>query len=415
MKFWFKSVLNWLPQLNYQIWILAAGRLLSQIGTGFTLFYAPIFFVNHIGLSAASVGIGLGSASLSGIVGRILGGSFTDSRFWGRKRTLLLSAAISAIADGVLALAADFPTFVVGNLIMGLGIGLYWPATEAAVADLSQIHKRNEAYALTRLADNIGLGMGVVWGGVLINLTGAYRALFVIDGISFVIFFGVIYWAILETSEAKQRGRHLALRGWLTALRDQRLLIFVLVNILFTTYLAQVSSTLPLYFRNVVRSGDGFATTTISLLFTWHVGLTILCQLPVTRALSHWSRPRALMLSDWGWAVGFFLVWAAGLATNTALLAAGLGVSILALATVVYNPVASSLVADFAPDSLRGIYLSINSLCWAIGYFIGPAVGGAALDLSPGMAKAYWLGLGFSTGIAFGILQMLHRKLSVPQ
>jgi len=59
----------WLPQLDYQVWILAAGRLLSQIGTGFTLFYAPIFFVNQVGLSATAVGIGLGSASVSGIMG----------------------------------------------------------------------------------------------------------------------------------------------------------------------------------------------------------------------------------------------------------------------------------------------------------------------------------------------------------
>ncbi|GFZ95340.1 hypothetical protein [Okeania sp. KiyG1] len=31
------------PNLDRQILILAMGRLLSQIGTGFTLFYVPIF------------------------------------------------------------------------------------------------------------------------------------------------------------------------------------------------------------------------------------------------------------------------------------------------------------------------------------------------------------------------------------
>ncbi|MGB3639640.1 MAG: hypothetical protein WBA39_19015 [Rivularia sp. (in: cyanobacteria)] len=55
--------------------ILAIGRLLSEVGTGFTLFYAPIFFVNQIGLSATTVGIALGSSSISGVVGRILGGN----------------------------------------------------------------------------------------------------------------------------------------------------------------------------------------------------------------------------------------------------------------------------------------------------------------------------------------------------
>src|SRR4028119_2002631 len=186
---------SWLPQLNHQVWILAMGRLLSQIGTGFTMFYAPIFFVNQVGLSATAVGIGLGSGSISGVVGRFLGGSFADSKFWGRRRTLLLSAAVSAVASVMLALTYNFPIFIVGNLLMGLGIGLYWPATESAVADLTTIDQRNEAFAITRLADSLGLGLGVVLGGALIGTTSNYRALFVLDGISFVVFYGIVYWA----------------------------------------------------------------------------------------------------------------------------------------------------------------------------------------------------------------------------
>src|SRR4028118_1504493 len=111
------SLFPWMPQLNHQVWILAFGRFLSEVGTGFTLFYAPIFFVNHVGLSATAVGFALGSASISGVVGRVLGGSFSDSRFWGRRKTLLLSAAISAIASLVLASANNFSILVIGNLL----------------------------------------------------------------------------------------------------------------------------------------------------------------------------------------------------------------------------------------------------------------------------------------------------------
>ena len=68
-----------LPDFSAQVWILAAGRLLSQIGSGFTLFYAPIFFVNQVGLSTTLVGIALGSGSVSGVIGRFLGGQWADS------------------------------------------------------------------------------------------------------------------------------------------------------------------------------------------------------------------------------------------------------------------------------------------------------------------------------------------------
>ena len=406
------SLPSWLPQLNPQVWVLAIGRFLSEIGTGFTLFYAPIFFVNHVGLSATAVGIALGSASISGVLGRILGGSFADSRFWGRRRTLLLSAAVAAIASLVLATTRSFSTLVVGNLLIGLGQGLYWPATEAVVADLTPPEKRREAYAVTRLADNIGLGLGIVFGGALIGTTGAYRALFIVDAVSFVVFFGVVYLAISETYRPQQT-RLPVQNSWATALRDRRLLIYVLVNILFTTYISQLYSTMPLYFSNFVRTevGKGFSPSTISALFAGHLALAILCQLPIARALRHLSHPRALTISALLWALGFGCIWATGV-TSFPLAWAILGLGVFAIATVSYTPSATSLVTDLAPESQRGVYLSINSLCWAAGYFIGPPLGGWALDQPRIVADSFWLGLALSMVIPIGILQYLERILS---
>lgn len=407
-----KRLLSWLPQLNHQVWILAAGRLLSQIGTGFTLFYAPIFFVNQVGLSATAVGIGLGSASISGVIGRFLGGSFADSKFWGRRRTLLLSAAVSAVASFVLAFTFNFPSFVAGNLLMGLGIGLYWPATEAAVADLTTIAQRNEAFAITRLADSLGLGLGVVLGGALIGTTGNYRALFAIDGVSFVVFLAIVYAAIAETRQFENHDSKQASKGWTVALSDRRLMVYVLVNILFTTYIAQIHSTIPLYFSNFVSgssSGKGFSAQIISGLFTWHVAFAALCQLPVARALNRFTRPRALTISMLLFGVGFVPIWVTGVASTSAIVWAILALGVLAIATVAYTPSASAFVADLAPESLRGVYLSINSQCWAIGYFIGPPLGGWALDRSEAIADGFWLAAAASTSIGILILQYLDR------
>lgn len=403
---------SWLPQLSYPVWILAAGRLLSQVGTGFTLFYAPIFFVNQVGISAQVVGLALGSGSISGVVGRFLGGSFSDSKFWGRRRTLLLSAAVSAIADVALALTYNIPTLVLGNLLMGLGIGLYWPATEAVVADLTTMDQRNEAFAITRLADSIGLGLGVVLGGALISTTGHYRVLFIIDGISFVVFFAIIYAAIAETGQFDESHPRKITSGWIEALSDRYLMIYLLVNILFTVYIAQLQSTMPLYFSNFVEGGTpkgGFSPEVISGLFTWYVVFAALCQLPVARSLNGFSRPHALMISMLLFGSGFGLVWVTGNVASNAIIWAILALGILAIATVAYTPSASALVADLSPESLRGVYLSLNSQCWAIGYLIGPPLGGWALDRNEAIAHGFWLALAASIGIGLGILQYLYR------
>ncbi|HBL61605.1 MAG TPA: MFS transporter [Cyanobacteria bacterium UBA8803] len=403
-----------LPQLSYQVWILATGRLLSQVGSGFTLFYAPIFFVNQVGLSATSVGIGLGSASVSGVLGRFVGGSFTDSKLWGRRRTLLLSAAISALASAVLAFTYDFPTLVIGNLLIGLGVGLYWPATEAAVADLTTIKERSEAFAITRLADMLGLGIGVVLGGALIAASANYRALFIIDGISFVVFFGIIYWAIPETYPFHEHQRKFH-GGWIVAFSDRHLMVYLLVNMLFTTYISQVQSTMPLYLTNFVSAaelGKGFSAKTISVLFSWHITFAAVCQLPVARWLNRLSHPHALILSLVLWGIGFVLVWLTGVVPSYPLIWAILALALLAIATITYTPSASALVVDLAPESLRGVYLSLNSQCWAIGYLIGPPLGGWALDRSEAIAHEFWLAVAATTSLGMIILQYLNRILA---
>ena len=401
------EVLNFSPK----VWILAAGRLLSEIGTGFTLFYAPIFFVNQVGLSSTLVGVALGSGSISGVVGRFLAGQGVDSPRWGRRKILLVSAAISVLADVVLSFSFNFSTLVLGNLLMGFGVGMYWPATEAAIIDLTTSEQRNEAFAVTRLADSLGLSLGVVLGGALIANSGNYRTLFVIDGISFAVFFGVIYFAIAETYQFKPQLAENQQNGWSFALRDRALMVFVVVNILFTIYLSQVQSTMPLYLKNFVQLADsttGFSEKIISGLFTWHIAFAAICQLPTAWILNRFSRIAGLSLSFVIWGIGFICVWVTGNVSDHTLIWAGLTLGVMSLGMVTYTPVASGLVAELAPESLRGVYFSINSQCWAIGYLIGPPLGGWALD-HPQFTNYFWLICAASILLGLGILQYLKR------
>ncbi|MEH2415839.1 MDR family MFS transporter [Nostoc sp.] len=404
---------SWLPSIHPQVWIFAIGRFFSEVGTGCTLFYAPIFFVNQVGLSATSVGVALGSASISGIVGRIGGGSLADSAHWGRRRTLLLATAISASGSLVLATTNNFTILVIGSLISGLGIGFYWPAAEAVVADASEIDNRRETFAIARLADNLGLAIGIVLAGFLIAIIGSYRWLFVIDAISFMVFFGVVYVGISETEQQQigeaEKTEHFA--SWMAVLSDRRFLVYIAVNIFFTIYISQIHSTLPLYFKNFVikSTTEGFAQTTISVLFAWHLVFAIICQLPVTSLLKRCSHTLALTVSAILWAIGFGLIWVSGTAPSHNLVWVILALGVFAVAIVSYTPSAASLVTELAPENQRGVYFSINALCWAVGSFIGHPLGGWALDQPQIITNSYWLCFILSVAIAVVILQYLNR------
>jgi MFS family permease len=401
-------------KLPRQIWILALGRLLSEIGSGFTIFYAPIFFVQQVGLSATSVGLALGSASISGIAGRLISGTYADR--WGRKPVLLLATFVLAISCFIFAITNSFPMLVVGCLVQGLGLGLYWPANEAIVADLTDGEERRFAYAITRLADNLGMGLGIIAGGILISSSGSYRTLFIIDGISFCCFLLTIAIGIQETLQAQTRAVKF-ISGYATALRDRRLLVYVAVNIILTVYISQTQTTLPLYFSGFVpqAGASGFSPQIISTLFTGHLLMTIAAQLPMLKLLQKLSHARSLIISGVFWLLGFIAISITGTAANLQILWASLGLGLFALAIVCYTPTASALIADLAPPSLRGVYTSINSLCWAAGYAIGPPLGGWALDRSLQFAHNFWLGLAATLPIVWAILLWLERSIEVEE
>ncbi len=375
------------------------------------LFYAPIFFVNQVGLSAALVGLGLGSAQQStGILGRVLGGTMADSPTWGRRGTLLLSAAVSAVADVALFLAGNFPIFLIGNLVMGLGIGLYWPATEAAIADLAPKAQRSQAFAITRLADSIGLSLGTASGGALLAAAISGRWLFVADGLSFLVFFGVIYWAIAETRHHPESESQTAWwQAYRTALEDRCLQIYLAVNVLFTAFISQTQTTLPLYLRNFV--GGGLDDRIVGVLFSGHILLMVAVQLPIARWLDRLSRPRALAVSQVCWGLGFIPIWLAGSTqVNFALPAAIVGLIWFSLAIVAYTPAASTLATELAPERLRGTYLALNSLCWAVGYFIGPPLGGWALEQEA--RDLFWIGCAIAPIFGIATLRWLDRLVA---
>lgn len=415
MKFIIKyHFISWLPQLNSQVWILGIGRCISQLGIGFTLFYTTIFFVNQLGFSATSVGLALGGASVAGILGRLVASSLCDSSVCGRRRTLLLSATLSAIAAAILGATNSFVLLVIGNLLLGFGQGLYWPTIDTVITDLISPSQCQDTFAVMRVMDYVGLGVGILLGGEIVGLTGAYRALFLCNAIGFVVFFMLVYTKVAETYQP-QKSSYRIKGNWAGALSDRCLLVYAIANTMAVVYASQFQAVLPLYWKNFAVADSaieqGFSVTTISILFGWHVFLAIVCQLPITRALKRWSPPHAMIFSTLMWALGFIVIWVTGIAPSVRLGWAILATEIFAIAAVSLTPAAVSIVNSLAPRSQRSVYFAINSLCGSLGYIIGPPLGTWVLDRSPQMADRYWLFLAASTVFTIGILQYLHRLL----
>ncbi|GAB4371435.1 MAG: MFS transporter [Elainellaceae cyanobacterium] len=399
LKAWFLSLH---PQVRWQ----TIGRGVYQAGHGLFHFYTPLIFVNQLGFSATTIGLGVGSASIASVIGHILAGSLVDLQPVGRRGTLLMAAGLAVAASLSLGATPHLWLLVVANLLFGLSMGLYWTAADAAVMDVTTAENRASAFAVLGVADSVGRGVGVLSGGWILAALLHPQTLFLLNSLIFLGFLGLTLVTIAETRQPHEPTSSLV--GWQTALSDKALWLFVLISCLFTTYMALVNTTLPLYFTTVLSSSTAAMPSspqTVGTLFTWgYIALAALLQVPLVRLLSPLGWARALMVDLAIWGFGFLAIWTLGtvLPVHFTL---ELGVlALLAIATVIYKPFASTFLAELAPETMRGTYTAIGHQCWAIGYFLGPTLGGWAIDQAPVVAHLSWIGLAMSTGVGIALL-----------
>ncbi|UBF24479.1 MFS transporter [Kovacikia minuta CCNUW1] len=393
---------------NSQVWTLAAGRSLCQVGAGLMSFYIPIVFVNEVGLSATSVGLSVGLISLTEVAGHLFAGPMADSPRFGRKKTLLIAVGLSILVSFILANTHSLPLLIAACLLFGFSLGGYWTTVNAIVIDMTTLEERGQAYAIVSVADNLGIGIGVLAGGAFLTLTNQPgQMVFIGCGLIFLAFLLVVQIIFAETRQPQPNGAS-GSQGILTALKDRRLLVYFVANSLFTTYIALVSSTIPLYFTNFVPAvggGTDSALANTANLFTWcYIGFGTLLQLPLAQVFNSFKHIRVLMIAMGLWAMGFFLVWITGIAPSAQYAWGVTALCTLSIASVLHKPYAAALLAELAPTSLRATYVSLGSQSWALGFFIGPSIGGWAMDQSLTIADTIWLVTATTTLLGLAVL-----------
>jgi MFS family permease len=393
------------PTISQPILIQAIGRGLYQCASAILLFYLPIVFVNYGSLTATQVGLVMGGGAIAGFFGNFVGGAMTDSTRIGRRGTLIGAALLSIGATLITACLTTLPWLLAANVCFGVGTGLYWTAADATVMDATTEAERQSAFSILGLCDNLGLAIGTLGGAWLLkHIQPEFQMFGVAAGI-----FGLmlLLFAVGISTETPVNIEPVdGLTGWKSAMNDRRLVIYLVVNTLFITYLALVNSNLPLYLINFQKLDEAV----VSNLFTFgYVGLGALIQIPVVKAIARFSYLQSLILSIVIWGVGFGVV---GLwhPLNSNFGAALLPLVIFAIATVIYKPTASAWIAAISPANLRGAYTAIAYQCWAIGYFIGPIAGGWALDQPEAVTHRFWITVGLSTTIGILTLRFLQQQ-----
>jgi len=172
---------------------------------------------------------------------------------------------------------------------------------------------------------------------------------------------------------------------------------------------------LPVYAKNKAAVTE----TQIGLVFLVNTIVIVLLQLPIARLAQGRRRMPALGLLGLTWAAAWLLVPIAGSKTaGAAALMLTLAMVIFAVGECLHGAVHAPLVVDLAEPRLLGRYMALSALSWQVGFALRPALGGFALDYSPGgvwIAAAAFCALGGALALAVeGTLPARARRTPVP-
>jgi len=197
------NTLREVARLPRQLRVVYAGTTINRLGT-FVFPYLTIYLSEVRGYSLAATGQVLAVGALGLFAGNLAGGWLTDR--WSRKKTLMLALVLNAL--GYLGLAQELGAAWQVALLLALGYfgsGLYQPAANTIIADLTNERERQLAYTVHYVCINVGMALGPLIGGVLFGL--GYRLVFLGDVASTLACAALIAVGITETRTARGEER----------------------------------------------------------------------------------------------------------------------------------------------------------------------------------------------------------------
>jgi MFS family permease len=370
------------------VWILCAGTFVNRFGSFVAVFL--ILYLRSRGYSIAEAGLVVSFYGVGNVVAAAVGGWMAD-RF-GRRNALALSMFSSAATLLALSQARSLPLIILLTTLAGLTGEMYRPAAAALLTDLTPAGERIPAFALNRLAINLGFAAGPAVAGLL-----AERSFFLVflgDALTSAAF-GVIALTTLPEGVRVRRGEERKGEAVRTMLRDRAFLFFLISSVLGAFVYFQSQTTFPLHVQ-----ASGLSDSDYGLLISLNGLAIVLFELPLVAITQRFPYRPVLTLGSLLVGLGFALNAVANDLPELALT-----VLIWTLGEIIYAPVASAYVADIAPEHLRGRYQGAWGLTWGLAYVFAPALGAAIFAWS---ADGLWLICGL-LGLAAALLLLAAR------
>ncbi len=391
------SLLRW-REIPGGVWALGLVSLFMDASSEMIHALLPLYLVGVLGASTLEVGVIEGIAEATAAVTKVFSGVISD--WWGKRKWLAAAGyGLAALSKPLFPLAPDVSWVAAARFIDRVGKGIRGSPRDALIADLTPKAVRGAAYGLRQSLDTVGAFIGP--GAAILFMAlfaDHFRTVFWIAVVPAFLSVAVIVLFVREPTRAAQKkeARAPLSRAELAGL-DISYWIVVAVAAVFT--LARFSEAFLL-----------LRAKSIGMPLTWVPSVMVV--MSVVYALSAWP---AGVLSD---SIGRYRLLLSGFAllivADLVLAFAGgvimlmVGVALWGLHMGLTQGLLSALVADTAPERLRGTAFGVFNLVSGLAMLCASIVAGALWDVV-GPDGTFIAGAIF-TAIALVALPFAHRK-----
>lgn len=382
--------------LPSSIWALGFVSLFMDISSEMIHALLPIYLVTALGASTLTIGFIEGIAEATANITKIFSGALSD---WLGHRKLLttLGYGLAAFTKPIFPLAATVGWVVAARFIDRIGKGIRDAPRDALVADLAPPDLRGASFGLRQALDTVGAFAGPLAAITLMALTSDdFRFVFWIAVVPAFIALAVMIFAVKEpvrhAEDAKPRLR-------LADIKRLSGAFWSVVGVATILTLARFSDAfLILRSQNV-----GLSVTLIPAVMVVMNVVYALAAYPAGALSDRIGRSGLLALGMLCLVVADLI-----LALGTTVVFAMLGVVFWGLHMALTQGLFASLVADTAPQDLRGTAFGVFNFAGGIAMLVASVLAGGLWD-AYGPTATFLVGAAL-TSIALTCLVLLARR-----
>jgi MFS family permease len=348
-------------------WYLWAGMLVNRMGA-FVVPFLTLYLTQSRAFSPAEAGFVVSLWGAGSLMAGPVGGFLADRR--GRRFSMLLALTAGAASMLALGFARTTGEIMTATFALGFFGEMYRPGVVAAIGDVVRPEDRTRAFGFLYWAINLGFSIAPVVASFMVSRS--FLFLFVADAASTLIFAAIVWARVPETRPLTPIGepREILLGArWTAPYTDGVFLVFVLISFVGAVVFAQHLVGLPLD-----MAAHGIDAARYGLLVCVNGLLIVIVQPIAAQWLDRFPKNRVLASGALLVGVGFGLT---ALASTPAQYVGS--IVVWSLGEIALLPVASTVITDLAPPSLRGSYQGVYQLAWGAAFSVAPTLGGGVI------------------------------------